>query len=79
MLRAWVPFAECALAAVGDAAEGHETLGDEWSILERCGKDTIFVREDHSRGEIGRLLRGLLADNTVGGISTSRVGGILIG
>lgn len=56
MLIAWVPFAECALAAIRDAAEGHEAFGDEWSVLEGCGKDTIFVREDHCRGEIGRLL-----------------------
>lgn len=56
MLGTWVPFAECALAAVGDAAEGHVTLGDEWSVLEGCGKNTIFMREDHRRGEIGRLL-----------------------
>ena len=48
-----VPFAECALASVWDSAKRDETLRDERAVLERCGKDAVFMGEDNCGGKIG--------------------------
>jgi hypothetical protein len=70
ILTAWVPFAECALAAVADAAHCHKTLRDKGSVLEGGGEDTVLMREHYRRGEIGRLLCRLLADNARLGLAS---------
>lgn len=57
------PFAECALASVGDPAKRDEALGDEWTVLEGCCENAVLMGEDNGGGKVGRFLGGVFTDD----------------